>query len=94
MLLYISTLFSVLFLGMIFYSNFLYLQSDSPARHEILVIAAYGALWLLSTTIYNLLVKYFFKLELSKLENLMVWFPLTALVVGNGIQFLLVSSFS
>ncbi len=90
-LLYISTVFSILFLGLIFYSNFLYIQSGSPGRHEILVIAAYGTLWLLPTTTFNLLVKYFFKLELSKREKLMVWFPLTALVVGNGIQYLFVS---
>ncbi len=76
---------------MIFYSNLLYIQSDSSGRHEILVIAAYGTLWLLSTTAFNLLVKYLFKLELSKLESLMIWFPLTALVIGNGVQYLLVS---
>jgi hypothetical protein len=89
-LLYISTFLSVLLFGMIFYSIFIYLQSTSSGRHEILIIGAYGTLWLLSTITINLVIKYFFKLNASKLENFMVWFPVAAIVIGNGIQYMLI----
>ena len=89
-ILYFSSFLSLIFLGMIFYSIILYLKSDNPARNELLVIGAYGILWLIITIFINLGIRYLSKINLSKFENYLVWMPVFSFILGNGIHYMLV----
>jgi len=89
-ILYVSSFLSLIFLGMIIYSIILYLHSDNLGRNELLVIGAYGILWLIITIIINLGIRYLSKINLSKFENYLVWIPVFAFILGNGVHYILV----
>jgi hypothetical protein len=81
-LFYFSSILSLFLFGIIIYSIIEYLNaSQNPLRHEILTIAAYGLNGLFVTTIINLIVRYFFNIQLSQFKKILVWFPLFVIVL-------------